>query len=79
MEIYFIADQKFDLSLRRKNWNMKDCYVLWFQTTVQSSVKPAVSALFGEDDDDDDLFGSAKPKAPPVIQFFFFYKHYRKK
>ncbi|XP_058241911.1 WASH complex subunit 2A isoform X2 [Hemibagrus wyckioides] len=36
-------------------------------TTVQSSVKPAVSGLFGEDDDDDDLFGSAKPKAPPKV------------
>ncbi|XP_067278550.1 WASH complex subunit 2 isoform X2 [Pseudorasbora parva] len=32
----------------------------------QSSVKPVVPTLFG-DDDDDDLFGSAKPKAPPKV------------
>ncbi|KAK3573835.1 hypothetical protein QTP86_032902 [Hemibagrus guttatus] len=36
-------------------------------TTVQSSVKPKVSTLFGEDDDDDDLFGSAKSRAPPKV------------
>ncbi|KAM9477837.1 WASH complex subunit 2 isoform 2-T2 [Clarias gariepinus] len=35
--------------------------------TVSSSVKPAVSALFGEEEEDDDLFSSAKPKAPPKV------------
>ncbi|KAF4090256.1 hypothetical protein AMELA_G00049900 [Ameiurus melas] len=34
---------------------------------VPSSVKPAVSTLFGEEEDDDDLFSSAKPKAPPKV------------
>lgn len=43
---------------------------MWFQTTVPSSVKPAVSTLFGEEEDDDELFGSAKPKASPVKRFF---------
>ncbi|XP_073690256.1 WASH complex subunit 2 isoform X2 [Garra rufa] len=32
----------------------------------QSSVKPVVPTLFGEDDDDD-LFSTAKPKAPPKV------------
>lgn len=32
----------------------------------QSSVKPVVPTLFG-DDEDDDLFSSAKPKAPPKV------------
>ncbi|XP_060781770.1 WASH complex subunit 2 isoform X2 [Neoarius graeffei] len=36
-------------------------------TPVCSSVKPAVSTLFGDEEEDDDLFSSAKPKAPPKV------------
>ncbi|TTG62689.1 WASH complex subunit 2 [Bagarius yarrelli] len=32
-----------------------------------SSVKPAVSTLFGEEEDDEDLFSSPKTKAPPKV------------